>query len=153
MWNLENAAQPTSIKPFLSNTVRKLTRNIALMWAEAQAWSWFHGRAEVGLHVCLQWALLSDGGIVPSVWYSRSVGHYWKESKVMTYKLLKWNWVLKTMKSFTAASVCAFDAVIFDLWSFYPSGWTPLLRLSLFQPTCQPIDIQQSLLSSAASVA
>lgn len=73
-----------------------------------------------------------------------------KESEAITYKELKWDRVLNIVKSVHYGN-CAFHAVFFNFWSFFPpqffcSEWTRLSLLlpSLFQATGQPINFQQS---------
>lgn len=95
------------------------------VWEKTMMFSlWFYGRAEMvhslstqvqGLSVCLEWALLPDRGIIQvcgptSVWATWVYGPLLlvlllvhqpvtEESEVITHKELKWNRVLKAMKS------------------------------------------------------
>lgn len=80
--------------------------------------------------------------------------HCWsisQKSEVIPYKQLKWNNVLKTMKTVHRGLPLWFPYyILLFLESFSHSWWTLLLLPFLFQPTCQPFRSQQMLMWSTS---
>lgn len=106
------------------------------------------GLAVRGRPVCLQRVLLSDGGSVENMW-CKSVDHSflccdWSvrqpRRRVKPYR------VLQTMKSILCSQCLNFIYCIY--WSLLSVFVT---SPSLFQPTCQPINIRQMLTSSVST--
>lgn len=93
--------------------------------------------------------------------YNRSLGHWcycccWyvsqlrRKAKFITYKELKWNRVLKAIKSVHCSHCLCFSYCISSEVFLVALWWTPLSPPFLFQPTCQSVNIQQSLKSPAS---